>query len=73
MRAVGQGGAVDLLERVIKLAIVEGGVGLAEGRSVAGVKSGIPLAVLIAEADDDNVGGTDQRLSADRVDARAPM
>lgn len=44
---------------------------LAEGRGVAGVKGGVPLAVLVAEADHDQVGLLDHRLGADRVDPGA--
>ena len=40
---------------------------LAERRRVAGLEGGVPLAVLVAEADDDHVGAAQQRLGADRV------
>ncbi len=66
----GLGGAVDLLQRVVQLGVVEGEDRLAERGGEAGVERGVPLAVLVAEADDDEVGGADQRLGADRVDAR---
>ena len=38
-----------------------------------GVERGVPLAVLLAEADDDDVGRLQQRARADRVDARAQV
>jgi hypothetical protein len=56
---------------VVELAVVQGDDRLAEGGGVAGVEGGVPLAVFVAEADDDDVCGADQRLSADRVDAGA--
>ena len=65
------GGAVDLLQGVVELGVVEGDDRLAEGGRVAGVEGGVPLAVFVAEADDDDVGVADQRLGADRVDAGA--
>jgi len=63
------GGAVDLLEGMIELAVVKGDDRLAEGGGLAGVEGRVPLAVFVAEADDDDVGVADQRRGADRVDA----
>src|SRR6476659_2383909 len=65
----GLGGAVDLLQGVVELPIVEGDDRLDEGGGVAGVEGVVPLAVVVAEADDDDVGVADQGLGADRVDA----
>lgn len=48
----GLGGAVDLLEGVVELAVVEGDDRLAEGGGKAGVESRVPLALFVAEADD---------------------
>jgi hypothetical protein len=58
---------VDLLQRMVELGIVKGDDRLSEGDCVTGVEGGIPLAVLVAKADDDYVGGTNQRLGANRV------
>jgi len=54
---------------VVELGIVQGDDRLAERGGVTGVEGGVPLAVFVAETDDDDVGGTDQGLRADRVDA----
>ena len=66
-----QGSAVELLESVVELGVVQGEDRLAERGGVAGVKGSVPLAVFVAEANDEEIGGADQRLSADRVDAGA--
>ena len=50
---------------------VQGDDRLAERGGEAGVEGGVPLLVLLAEADHDHVGLADQGLGADRVDARA--
>ena len=50
---------------------VQGDDRLAERGREAGVEGRVPLLVLLAEADDDHVGAADQRLGADRIDARA--
>jgi hypothetical protein len=63
------GGTVDLLQGMVEVGIVEGDDRLAEGGGVAGVECRVPLTVFVAEADDDDVGGADQRLRPDRVDA----
>src|SRR3954466_14077152 len=46
---------------------------LAERGGVARVERGVPLAVLLAEAHDDDVGALDQRPRADRVDPGADV
>ena len=51
--------------------VVEGDDRLAQRRRVAGVEGGVPLPVLVAEADHDHVGVADQGLGADRVDPGA--
>jgi hypothetical protein len=56
---------------MVDLGVVEGDDRLAEGGRVAGVEGGVPLAVFVAEADDDYVGVANQRLGADRVDPGA--
>ena len=61
------GGAVDLLQRVVELGVVEGHVWVAERRRVARIEGGVPLPVFVAEADDDDVGGADQRLGPERL------
>ena len=51
----GHCGGVDFLERMYNVGIVQGDVGFAEGRAVAGVKGRVPLLVLITETHDSNV------------------
>src|SRR5437868_15535035 len=68
-----QGGAVDLLEGVIVLGRMQRDQRLAERRGVSGVERGVPLAVLLAEAHDDDIGALDQRARADGVDPGADV
>ncbi len=63
-----QSGAVELLESVVELGVVQGEDRLAERGGIAGVKGSVPLTVFVAEANDEEIGGADQRLGADRVD-----
>ena len=60
---------VDLLERVGEVGVVQGDQRLAERGGVAGLERRVPLAVLVAEADDDDIGAAEQGLGADSVDA----
>jgi hypothetical protein len=53
---------------VVVLLRVQGDQRLAERGRHAGVERGVPLAVLLTEADDDHVGRLEQRARADRVD-----
>src|SRR5688572_3321365 len=64
-------GPVDLLERVREVVVVQGDEGLTERRRVPGLEGRVPLAVLVAEADDDHVGAAQQRLRAHGVDTGA--
>ena len=50
---------------------MEGDERLAECGRVSGLEGGVPLPVLVAEPDHDDVGPAKQRLGADGVDAGA--
>ncbi len=56
----GEGRRVHFLERMSQFRIVKDDQPLSESGRVAGVKSGVPLTVGIAEADDDYVCGGNQ-------------
>jgi hypothetical protein len=58
---------VDLLERVVVALGMQDDERLAQRRRVAGVERRVPLAVLLAETHDDDIGALEQRAGADRI------
>src|SRR5436190_12069302 len=57
-------GAVDLLESMVQLGVVQRDDRLGQGGGISRLEGGVPLPVPVAEADDDDVGGADQGLCA---------
>ena len=55
---------IDFLQRMIQRLIVQGDQRLVQGGGVPGLKRGIPLAVLIAEADHDDIRAARDHLRA---------
>jgi len=66
--AGGEGGGVDLFEGVAEVGRMEGDQRRAVGGGLAGVEGGVPLPVLVAEADDDDVGAGEGRAGSDGVE-----
>ena len=58
---------VDLLERMGELGVVEGDDRLSQRRRESRLERRVPLPILVAEADHDDVRAAQQRLRADRV------